>query len=74
MVIRHEEALAAAEVLAFYCGERWNEKSGECQDCLFQYRRYDRPGCRLQLFLGFGGQELQEKTRKEVDERRKKLK
>lgn len=69
-MIPHKLALYCAEILSMYCEEHWNK--GECQGCIFQKKTNAR-SCRLTLFLGFSGKELQETTRADVKARCEEL-
>lgn len=69
-MIPHKLALYCAEIIALYCNEHWNK--GECQRCIFQKGNNLRR-CKLQLFLGFSGKELQDSTVEEVKARCERL-
>ena len=69
-MIPHKLAMLSAEMLSMYCNEHWNK--GECQKCIFQKGKTLR-NCKLQLFLGFSGKELQDTTRAEVEARCERL-
>ena len=69
-MIPHKLALYCAEIMAQYCNEHWNK--GECQRCIFSKGNNLRR-CKLQLFLGFSGKELQETTTAEVKSRCERL-
>ena len=69
-MIPHKLALLSAEILSMYCNEHWNK--GECQKCIFQKGKNLR-SCKLQLFLGFSGKELQETTVIDVKARCERL-
>ncbi len=66
----HEEALHAAGEIAEYCGLHWNATDGECCDCIFQKGKRN---CRLKIFLGFFGNEMQMLVDAEVRKRCKEL-
>lgn len=69
-MVMHRLAFYCAKVLAMYCEEHWNK--GECQKCIFQ-KGNNLKRCRLQLFLGFSGEELQNTTMEEVKARCERL-